>query len=93
MDRVKIGKYWAQPLTAMVVTDRGPLMLTRILPGRWIIQTPGSQDKGFTPTWDGERFTHPSQDGLGTPDDELGDAVDAAAKALPDLAADVSPDN
>lgn len=85
VDRVKVGKYWAEPLTAMVMTSRGQLMLTRILPDRWVIQTPGSTAGRFTPTWNGEEFIRPDRFIRPISNDELGEAVNAAAKALPDL--------
>ncbi|KKL75772.1 hypothetical protein LCGC14_2051550 [marine sediment metagenome] len=95
MDRVKIGKYWAEPLTAMVITDYGSLMLTRILPGRWTIQTPGQPDEGYTPTWNGERFTRSDQRSY-IPEKDLEDAITAACHhlmAAAAVAADVDRDN
>jgi hypothetical protein len=81
MDKVKIGEYLAEPLTAMVVTDHGSLMLTRILPGRWTIQRPGTPDEDATPTWDGHRFV-PYACGTSWDDEELTNAVAAAVEGL-----------
>ena len=81
MDRVKIGKYRAEPLTAMVPTDHGMLILTRILPGRWHIQTPGKSDEGHTPTWNGELFTRADQC-ASLSEDELEGALTAAERHL-----------
>ena len=55
----KVGRYEAEALTAMVQTDGGPLFLTRVLPGRWAIQRPGTSEGTATPSWDGSEFVTP----------------------------------
>lgn len=81
MHKVKIGKYEADVLTAMVSTDYGPLMLTRVLPGRWTVQTPGQPKDDFTPTWDGEAFTRVDQRAY-ILEENLEDAISAASHHL-----------
>jgi hypothetical protein len=56
VDRIKIGKYEAEPLTAKVATSAGLILLTQVLPGRWSVQRPGRPDEDHTPTWDGGAF-------------------------------------
>jgi hypothetical protein len=86
--RIALGRFELEPLTAMAQTRHGPLFLTRVMPGRWLVQAAGTEE-GRGPIWTGERFQPVEQGGVtvskvrfSVPEDGLEDAVAAARDAL-----------
>jgi len=85
--RIALGRFELEPLTAMAQTRHGPLFLTRVMPGRWLVQAAGTEE-GQGPIWTGEQFLPVEQDGVtvsirfSVPEDGLEDAIAAARDAL-----------